>query len=95
MFLHRYFIVLGEISTLLKPSRALKFCDKEALVCDRWELTPGLSALRKEQVLFKIFYAKRIYFSFELQIINTNSKLTRISNLPLRSVGSNRELFTR
>ena len=56
---------------------------------------PGLSAQRKEQVSFKIFHTKRIYFSFELQTINTNPKLTRISNIHLRSVGSNRKLFTK
>ena len=43
---------------------------------------------------FKIFHAKWIYFSFELQTININPKIIRISNIPLRSVGSNRELFT-
>ena len=40
------------------------------------------------------FYAKGIYFSFELQTININPKLIRISNIPLQFVGSNRELFT-
>ena len=48
-----------------------------------WELTPGVIAQQKGQVSFKIFYAKRIYFSFEFQTINTNLKLTRISNIPL------------
>ena len=55
---------------------------------------PGVSAQRKEQVPLKIFHAKRIYFLLELQTINTNPKLIRISNVPFRSVGSNRELFT-
>ena len=60
-----------------------------------WELiTPGFSAQWKEQVPFKTLYTKRIYFSFELHTINTNPKVTRISNIPLRSVGSNRELLT-
>ena len=45
-------------------------------------------------MLFKIFRAKCIHFSFELKTINTNPKLTRISKKPLRFVGSNRELFT-
>ena len=43
---------------------------------------------------FKIFMQKQIYFSFELQTINRTPKLTWISNIPLRSVGSSRELFT-
>ena len=55
---------------------------------------PGVSAQWKEQVSFKLFYAKWIYFSFELQTINTNPKLIRISNKPLQYVGSIRELFT-
>ena len=57
------------------------------------ESTPGVSAQRKEKVPFKIFYAKRIYLSLELQIIKTNPRLIRINNIPLWSVGSNRELF--
>ena len=48
----------------------------------------------KKHVPFKIFYTKRIYFSFELQTINTNPKLIRTINIPLRSIGLNRELFT-
>ena len=64
----------------------------EGIPC--WELTSGVSAQRKEQVPFKIFYTKRIYFSFELQTINTKLKLLRISNITLRSIGSNRELLT-
>ena len=47
----------------------------------------------KKQVSFKIFYAKWIYFSFELQTINTKPKLIRISNIPLWSIGSSWELF--
>ena len=70
---------------MIKGWRPSPFC---------WELTPSVSAQWKEQVPFKNFHAKRIYFSFELQTINTKTKLTSISNIPLWSIRSSRELFT-
>ena len=58
------------------------------------KIIPSLSAQRKEQVPFKNLHKKWIYFLFGLQTISTNPKLIRISNIPLRSVGLNRELLT-
>ena len=55
--------------------------------------TPNLNAQRKQQVAFKIYMQHRSTSHLSYNQL-TNPKLTRISNIPLRFVGSNLELFT-
>ena len=54
---------------------------------------PVLVHSGKDKYNRKVFYAKMIYFSFKLQVIDTSPKITRISKIPLRSVESSPEHF--